>query len=936
MSTIAPDRPHTAPQPPAAPSGGSPWVASWRLALRMGWREIKRARWRNLLVILLVGAPVALVVAGLTLYQTTAISPKESIPLRLGAAQAEISAPAEGQIKQNADLTSAAMTHEKPQPWPVAGSATDEAVVAAGMAKLVPGARLLPFTTGWVSAKIDGHWSNEGVVYASPQVAADPALRGKLDLVSGHWPSGPTEVVIDERLVARGAPNSGTIELRPESERATFTIVGVARAFVDTSPAGFVLPATVAPKTSGDPVYAGAMPGQPGAHRYLVTGPTPISWDTVRLLNRYGVVVFSREVVSDPPAGSMDPVPSDGDYAWQVGYGDNTDAILGIMATLLLAGLLLETTLLAGPAFAISAARQRHSLALAASNGATTRHLRRLVLGQALILGAITAVVGVLCGLALAAIGAWAFVRWSQPGWVGPYDVPAGWVLGILLGATAACVVAALIPARGLDRIDVVGVLRGSQRSGRVHRGLPVVGAVLFGLGVIGTVLTLARVNDASNGDTNWLVTGVIVSAVLLVVGAVCLIPVALVWLGALTRRLPAPMRMATRDATRQRGRAVPTVAAVLGGAALLAATAISINSSDAHDRAAYTPQAPMGWGFLYAATDQQGKPVGADRIASAVRSVDPALVISSATEVSQNLGNSADAYLWISPSACQTDQSCDIAMSDGTILVADPSTLKAAQLTPAALAALDRGDVVVAVDPAMASPGNRTLRTGDQLTLSWRKASDGARDPGKPSATLTAFVVEVSARSPIWNTVISPATAQHLQATTRPGNTYLQDPNGAITTQTQDQLQQSLDNENLGSLYVERGYQGAPVALYAGLFGLIGGLIVLAAVVATALSLSEARKDLTTLASVGAKPSSRRIFAATQAGFVAGIGMLLGYLVGGIPGIVGVRNMGPGGYDVVIPWWWLLGAFVATVLLAAAIGALLVRRNPSLVRRDR
>ena len=72
-------------------------------------------------------------------------------------------------------------------------------------------------------------------------------------------------------------------------------------------------------------------------------------------------------------------------------------------------GLLLETTLLVGPAFAVSAARQRRTLALAASNGATTAQLRRTVLAQALVLGVLAALVGAVVGV----LGAWAVIRLS-------------------------------------------------------------------------------------------------------------------------------------------------------------------------------------------------------------------------------------------------------------------------------------------------------------------------------------------------------------------------------------------------------------------------------------------------------------------------------------------------------------------------------------------
>ena len=74
----------------------------------------------------------------------------------------------------------------------------------------------------------------------------------------------------------------------------------------------------------------------------------------------------------------------------------------GLMVGLAAVMLLVSTTLLVGPAFAVSAARQRRTLALAASNGAHTPVLRRTVLAQALLLGAASALLGVVAGVGLA------------------------------------------------------------------------------------------------------------------------------------------------------------------------------------------------------------------------------------------------------------------------------------------------------------------------------------------------------------------------------------------------------------------------------------------------------------------------------------------------------------------------------------------------------
>ena len=106
---------------------------------------------------------------------------------------------------------------------------------------------------------------------------------------------------------------------------------------------------------------------------------------------------------------------------------DQRAAIVGLVA-LIGIGLLLETTLLAGPAFAVSAARQRRSLALIASNGAERAQLRRYVLGQALLLGGLAALLGVPLGLAGGA-GLIGLERRIEPSAsVGPFDPPWIWL----------------------------------------------------------------------------------------------------------------------------------------------------------------------------------------------------------------------------------------------------------------------------------------------------------------------------------------------------------------------------------------------------------------------------------------------------------------------------------------------------------------------------
>ena len=239
---------------------------------------------------------------------------------------------------------------------------------------------------------------------------------------------------------------------------------------------------------------------------------------------------------------------------------------MNVMVALGAVMLLIITALLVGPAFAVSAARQRRTLALAASNGASTAVLRRTVLAQALVLGTASALLGVLLGVA-AARGVIAWTNRDGLGITGPFDVRWGLLAGIALCATASTMVAALAPARRLGRLDIVGVMRGQSVSPRPSILLFVVRA--------GARRRSARWPSSrgsqrgrrctSGWGPEYLVT---IGAVALILGALFLVPVLLTLVGRLGSRMPTSLRMAARDLARHRSRSAPSVAAVLAAVA--------------------------------------------------------------------------------------------------------------------------------------------------------------------------------------------------------------------------------------------------------------------------------------------------------------------------------------------------------------------------------
>src|SRR6476620_4251068 len=299
------------------------------------------------------------------------------------------------------------------------------------------------------------------------------------------------------------------------------------------------------------PGPASSAPGLGGS--WIIVGDQPVTWPDVQRLNSYGLTIWSRAVLADPPPDSaLAP-----ELRQQQSFTQDTGRMIAVIGGVML---FIITTLLVGPAFAVSASRQRRTLALAATNGAETRQLRRTVLAQALVLGVISAIGGVLLGLAGVRVGLWWWVR-SHPSTSFasvPLDIPWAAIAILLPCAVLSAVVAALLPSLRLGRLDVIGVMRGQSVSPRLNKVLPLVGLVVA---VIGGVVVLSAARVQVGGDFR-----VALGAIGLVLGTLFLVPAILVAFGRLAARLPVAPRIAIRDAARHRSRSTPTVAAILAG----------------------------------------------------------------------------------------------------------------------------------------------------------------------------------------------------------------------------------------------------------------------------------------------------------------------------------------------------------------------------------
>ena len=907
------------------------------MAIRIARRDARRYKWRSALIVVMVGLPVLLLTGGITLVSTQDVSLAESVPIVMGSAQARIAGGGGSRVVQSADPRSSRSggpTGSDARAVP--GFARESGWTTSKVRKLT-GGRVIQTLDSWMRVTLGDRRPRMPVLGID---ARDPLARGMTDLLSGRWASTPSEIVVTKAGIANGLPQQGTLtSAGPDGKPRQLTVVGVA-----TGQTSYGQPFLVAlpDLVTSLSVMDGLTPA------FLVGRTDPVTWSDVRAMNDYGLLVQSREVfLNPPPATELDP-----QIAQTVGSNQRRNDLVLLLAAV---GLFIETTLLAGPAFAVSAARQRRSLALAASNGAEVRQLRRYVLGQAVVLGVVSAAVAVVAGVLLTLAG----LTWWKAGHAdfatGPFEVSWPRVVGVFICAVVASVVAALLPAKGMARLDIVSVLAGRSGDGRVRRGLPAIGVVVMVISGLAIFWGVASGSKGGIGLREYLVVG---GSVGLVLGCLMVIPALLAVVGRLGTHLALPLRLAARDTARQRGRSTPAVAAIMAAVAVLTALSIAEASYDRKRESTYQPQGPMGAGIIML--------LGEDANEQGVRSVTkrfaPQLVMEPVGQVVDTAATPkirskvswvtpvprtcTEAEVWarLNPDGGVRSTSCESLVSaESGVQVGSLSSLAAVlPLSIPQRAVLQRGGALI-TDATLVRDGRVSYIAGT-----------GTGPGDQPGATTTAKITQRTSLPAVvvnpqllransrgfFSAWILPETATRLGWPVRITSLDLSSPTGTISPEEERAVADRLGDEY--TLTVERGYQNESRLILLILFSVAGLLVLIASLISTALSLAESQNDMATLAAVGATRHTRRGVAASQALVVAACGCLLGVGVGLVPGIASTwpltvraisatRQTAP---MIEIPWLALLGLVLLIPLLAAGLAWIAVRRHPQMTRR--
>ncbi|MFI0774736.1 ABC transporter permease [Streptomyces sp. NPDC021212] len=408
----------------------------------------------------------------------------------------------------------------------------------------------------------------------------DSTEHRSVKLTSGHAPRGPTEVMVDADTADTKKLKLGD-ELRivalPGEFRAK--IVGIATFQVTNPGATIVYMDTATAQRK--------LLGAPGAYTsYALTAQPGVSNDQLK-----------KSVVADLGTGLKVQTKAESSKEAEDGIGSFLDvmkyAMLGFAGIAVLVGIFLIVN-----TFSMLVAQRTREIGLMRAIGSSRKQINRSVLIEALLLGVVGSILGVLGGVGLAVglikiMGSAGLHLSTDQLTVKPTTPVVGLTIGIVV-----TVIAAYIPARRAGTISPMAALRDAgtpadTKAGRIR-------------GAIGTLLTAggaAALVVAGNADkavdgSMFLGLGVVLTLIGFIVIGPLLAGLVVRALATVVLRIFGPVgRLAERNALRNPRRTGATGAALMIGLALVACLSV------------------VGSSMVASATDELDKSVGADFI---------------------------------------------------------------------------------------------------------------------------------------------------------------------------------------------------------------------------------------------------------------------------------------------------------------------------------
>jgi len=702
---------------------------------------------------------------------------------------------------------------------------------------------------------------------------------GGFEITSGHAPQRDGELVLDQDTARRADVEIGAEVTIQSDSVGRFEVVGLAESTREAAYEGV----SVALTGVADAQHLLRLGDRFSEIRVTAEGGTAVSTLQERLQDAVGdgfAVTSSKDVAR----ASVDAART------QLAY------LQGMLLALAAAALLIGGYLIANT-FTIVVAQRTRELALLRAAGATGRQVRRLLRGEALVVGVVGSAVGTVLGIGAAAAlrGLLAGVGAELPS--GPALIrPSSMLLSFAIGV-AVTALAAVGPSRRAGRVSPLHAMRSAAAVTLTTRRRRVTGTVA-GLASAAALLA-AAVGSAS-------VSLVALAGVLAVVALAVLGPV---FAGPLTRLVGRPLaatgvpgRLAGEFAARAPRRTAATVMALSLSIALVAFMTVlsaSIKKDISH---------------------RYDEVIRADLI---VESSGQEMLGGLSPEVYDRVATLPEVEV-----ATRMRQGHFKAGSATTALAAvDPATVGSAlkvDLRSGTLADLDTGGVMVSEKTAKSD----RLDPGDTIAMTFPR--DGVQqvpvvgvfDDDLVAATQTNYLIGLQ------------TYARHYTEDVD-ADVFVTLAPGTDVSAARSAVQEALGEFPNADVRDQAAAAKGRTALVDQILGLVTVLLLLTVLIALmgitntlALSIVERTQEIGLLRSIGMTTQQLRWMIRSEAALQAALAVVMGSLLG--LGFAGATVRALGGADpvaIVVPWGWFAVVLVTGTVAGLGAGLLPARR---------
>jgi putative ABC transport system permease protein len=546
--------------------------------------------------------------------------------------------------------------------------------------------------------------------------------------------------------------------------------------------------------------------------------------------------------------------------------------------------------------FQVLVAQRTRTLALLRCIGAGTGQLYRSVLLEAAILGAVASAVGILTGGVLAQVALMVAPAFDL-GVPLPTAITPTWqsvVLPLAVGA-GVTVLAALAPARSATRVAPLAALRPSDaptlraRSGRTRLVVSLL-SLIGGFAALGGGVALGMAGTpqvgliAAVGGGALAFFGVVLSAVLW-------LPRVAAFLGGLVARTGPASRLAVANTLRNPRRTAATSTALLIGVTLV--TMMSTGAASARMSA----DSLLDEQFPYDVSVSASSPDYVTDLRAAVADTSGIADTALVTSATVTLGD----------------------VPDSGVVAVDPDELTAVVNVPEEAGRLTEGSILLTQTTA----DELSLGAGDPVTVS---SADGSVD-------LTVVITTADALN---HTI----TAADLARVNVPAEDTMTDIwahiSGAEATTVLGEVQDAVAQVDGGAFVMGPAAQAAQFRQVVDvILGIVVGLLAVAVVIALigvtntlSLSVIERTRESATLRAIGLSKEQLRGMLAVEGVLIAGVGAILGIVLGLVFGWAGAATalsiMGDVRYAVP---WADMGVVLAVALVAGLLASVIPAR---------